>query len=182
MSHNSVKGGGDLEVCQDDMVKISRLGLYFGLPVDCVYGAMLKRGNKISKKILHFGEDGKLFTSEAIYRKILRVADSIQNRVVDMDVLLDLADYKIPFERGAFVYFLFQDDVLVYIGQTTNIVTRISSHLDNKDFDRVATVEVADDELNLVEGINIMEYKPIYNIYVMDRMAHFRLVLRHALS
>ena len=63
------------------------------------------------------------------------------------------------------VYFLFILDELVYVGQSTNIRSRIAAHQqENKiNFDSVFYIEVDEDKLIQVEKGYIVKYDPKYN-------------------
>lgn len=60
------------------------------------------------------------------------------------------------------IYFLKQKDQLVYIGQTTKGVSRILEHKD-KEFDKFYFIKCDKKDLNKIEGINILNYKPKLN-------------------
>jgi hypothetical protein len=60
------------------------------------------------------------------------------------------------------VYFLCKEDEVVYVGQSINPATRISTHNQDaqKDFDRVYLMPVPESELNDVEGSFIHHLQP----------------------
>jgi len=60
------------------------------------------------------------------------------------------------------IYFLLKDSQIVYIGQTTNGLTRVLAHKD-KDYDSYSFFPTSKENLNYLESINILHYKPIYN-------------------
>lgn len=68
------------------------------------------------------------------------------------------------------LYFLYQNETLIYIGKSINIVFRIGQHLsdDHKMFNSFKILEVKesiqDFELLELESAFINKYKPIYNI------------------
>jgi hypothetical protein len=62
------------------------------------------------------------------------------------------------------VYFLCQDKELVYIGQSTNIITMVGSHLNRRTvFDRVMFIEVEPKSLGLVSAALVRHLKPSGN-------------------
>lgn len=64
------------------------------------------------------------------------------------------------------IYFLWESDEIVYIGQTTNIKNRISAHKADKLFDRVTytVLDLVDiKDVLALERKNINYYKPIFN-------------------
>jgi hypothetical protein len=63
------------------------------------------------------------------------------------------------------VYFLFLQDVVVYVGQTVTGITRIISHIREGDklFDSYCYINVGVDKLLEVENYYISKFKPRYN-------------------
>lgn len=69
---------------------------------------------------------------------------------------------KFPYS-GPAIYFLFCGDELVYIGQTVNLLNRVSSHFGRKDFDHFSYIVCARDDLNSLERSAIWKYQPKLN-------------------
>jgi hypothetical protein len=67
--------------------------------------------------------------------------------------------------RNCFIYFLVNDDNLVYVGKSNNgILGRINSHIKDKDFDSAYYVAISSEELlDEYERKYIVKYKPKYN-------------------
>lgn len=61
------------------------------------------------------------------------------------------------------IYYLYRDNIVVYVGQSSSCEKRATSHLENKDFDEYEIVEVTDEPLNEIEAREIVKYKPEYN-------------------
>ena len=63
------------------------------------------------------------------------------------------------------VYTLLKNGVVVYVGKTTNIISRARQHQTDKekDFDSIDVNWVLNDEINLIEFAYIIKYNPIYN-------------------
>lgn len=71
------------------------------------------------------------------------------------------------------VYFLFREDVVVYIGQSNNVIVRVSQHLDearrwpsasySKNFDRASFIRIPVADLLEVETALIRFFLPEYN-------------------
>lgn len=63
-----------------------------------------------------------------------------------------------------YVYALWSDGFIVYIGQTTNIATRISAHVKTKEFDSYSYFRCKDrDEMDYVESLLILKLQPMNN-------------------
>jgi hypothetical protein len=61
------------------------------------------------------------------------------------------------------VYFLIADDVVVYVGQTTNLYSRIGGHRDDKIWNRILFLPVPHEELDAIERHWIATLKPKFN-------------------
>ena len=77
------------------------------------------------------------------------------------------------------MYFLFDGDFLVYVGQSLNICSRVGAHLKDKKFDFIATYPVKAEELTTRELINIYNFKPKYNQDIPTESDYFNLVLKN---
>lgn len=70
---------------------------------------------------------------------------------------------KISYNVIRGVYFLFDENVVVYIGQAINILRRITEHTD-KTFTSYSYIECSIAEMNELERKYIETYSPKYNI------------------
>ncbi len=67
--------------------------------------------------------------------------------------------------EGRFIYYLVNDGVVVYVGQTSNLPSRAVGHQSSsKSFDKVTFLKIAEGvDLNDAEFIQILTHKPKYN-------------------
>lgn len=63
---------------------------------------------------------------------------------------------------GCGIYFLFRNNTIVYVGQTTNGLKRIFDHTDKR-FDEYTFIRCRKCELNVLEAAYIKKFKPKYN-------------------
>lgn len=75
--------------------------------------------------------------------------------------LRDMGDFLV----GSGVYFLCHNQEVVYVGQSVNIVARITAHTDKR-FDRVFFLPWPKDDLDRVEGAFIRTLRPPLNMTV----------------
>ena len=61
------------------------------------------------------------------------------------------------------IYFLMNDNEVVYVGQSIDIHRRINKHKESKTFDKIYYLEVDKQNLDEIEKKYILEYQPIYN-------------------
>lgn len=75
---------------------------------------------------------------------------------------MDTKVYEIPNNVKIGIYFLINDDKIVYVGQTKNGLRRIMQHYD-KTFNKYSFVETTLEDLDYYEDLYIMKYQPKYN-------------------
>ena len=66
--------------------------------------------------------------------------------------------------KGNYIYFLLKDNVVVYVGQTTQGVQRIFAHCNDKVFDSFNMIECSKKKLDETEAYYITKFNPKYNI------------------
>ena len=93
---------------------------------------------------------GKYITNQR-FEALLKISNVIANKT------------KFPYS-GPAVYFLFQGDELVYIGQTVNLLARVASHFGRKGFDHFSHIICDRSELAALERIAIVKYRPKLNL------------------
>lgn len=73
---------------------------------------------------------------------------------------------SIKIQRLCGIYYLWREDEIVYIGQSTNILFRVATHLNSgvKVFDSYTYEECAPHLLDKLELENIIKHKPLYNV------------------
>lgn len=64
------------------------------------------------------------------------------------------------------IYFLYEDNKLMYIGQATNVIGRISEHLKKKNFDKCYFMPCEKEFLSLYENSLIKYFRPPLNKFV----------------
>jgi hypothetical protein len=90
---------------------------------------------------------------------------SVVSAALTNKTLLDgeqIAKLALPWQRSSGVYFLVQDQEVVYVGQSVNIYSRISQHPDKK-FDKYAFVPCEVELLDKLESLYIHTLKPRLN-------------------
>lgn len=67
------------------------------------------------------------------------------------------------FKEQTGIYFLYKDNIIVYIGQTHKGISRVFEHIKEKDFDAYSFLPSNKDELDILECKYIRNLKPRYN-------------------
>lgn len=70
-------------------------------------------------------------------------------------------------EKICGIYFLIDAAEIVYVGQSTDVLTRIASHMrdaSEKRFSSFSVLETAKDDLGRVEALYIAKFSPRYNV------------------
>jgi len=163
----------------DESIKnIKELCKYFNKPVYDIYKKLLKMSNKYSIKVMNQSEDGEIYISSEYFDKIVNFLNDNMKLIPDMNTIREKASETIPFKKDEYIYFLLNNNELIYIGQTVNMSMRISTHLSSKEFNRVYYFTISEDQKSLVESLCINEYKPIHNITNKDN----DIILEHVLD
>ncbi len=82
-----------------------------------------------------------------------------------MTTLRKKQKYQIPKKHNKGLYFLFQDDVIVYVGKSiTNITNRLNTHTTDKKFNYIEIYSMTNEsDIAIMEMYFIVKHKPIYN-------------------
>ena len=84
---------------------------------------------------------------------------------------------EIENKKIGFVYFLFKDDVIVYVGQSRNHpIARVIQHCKDKVFDEYSYIPVPKKKMTYYEAKYIYEYEPKYNQVFPSRGCNFDVI------
>jgi hypothetical protein len=162
-----------------EKVSIQELNKLFDLDELSLFNNIMRMGNRYGRKILH-QEDSKLFVDPIIYEEVLEELRSLNEYCFK-----DFKNYEnrlVPFKNGSYIYYLFDNRQIVYVGQTINVAARIPCHLKDKKFDDVYYFEVPNKDRLLIESYNIEEHKPFYNGLGVDSQILLKGVLEKVLE
>lgn len=126
---------------KEDQLKLSE---YFSIPPSVVY-------NVISNIDVGYNSE------------IISLYESIMNTMLDKSGILDIKSSLLPLESSPVVYFLIHNNTIIYVGQSSNFLSRIGSHLVHKVFDSVSYIKTPINYLNIVEDAYIKLLKPSLN-------------------
>ena len=145
------------------MVNIKVIATEYDMKPDDVFNAILSYGNKINYKLLT-QVDGEVCAPKWLWRQMKSVGVCSRGHIIPTDLI----KFKLQsIETGIrpAVYFLYDGDELVYVGQSRNVYGRINEHLkdDDKVFDAFAIFSASSCEFLDIEQANIDYYKPKYN-------------------
>jgi len=76
---------------------------------------------------------------------------------------LEIPGRKTRIELLTGIYFLFNNKNLIYIGQSTNIIYRVGTHLKDKEFNRYAYILCSKERLLDLERQYLNKYNPSLN-------------------
>ena len=167
-------------VMDDEVVNIKDIGKKYKLSADDVFSALLSYGNKTNQKLL-VQIDGQTFTPKWLFNEMISVESRICDYIIQEDEVKKTRQLLSSVTKPA-LYFLYDGEELVYIGQSREVLGRIATHirLGEKVFDSFAIVHVPDAELLDIERENIREYRPKYNsLSNLDNDQQLRYVLRN---
>ena len=94
----------------------------------------------------------------------------------------EIAEGAITFKRSSGVYFLVHEKEVVYVGQSSDIFTRVSTHSKEKIFGRFAFVPCEPELLDKLESLYIHTLRPKLNGVMTNGMKQAPLSLDKILS
>ena len=124
--------------------------------------------------------DNEIFICEDFYYACLDTLEQHASLLYTRDTIFEKASDNLPLQDGHYVYFLINDQSLVYIGETQVLLNRIQTHKKDKTFNKVFCVAVKD--AYKIELLNIRHHNPFYNIKVYSDYEYTHLVCKEALS
>jgi len=125
------------------------------------------KANNLEKTISdNLNRIAKVFADEFTLDSIDLVREGFANYLnVIVEHPCDSKSSEIPFSKFNCVYFLMDGDYVAYVGQTSHLSARVSTHVaDGKEFDSVSWVCVESSEMLLVEAFNIAHHNPSLNV------------------
>jgi len=131
--------------------------------------------NIYKKKISELIEKNSELTSQ-----LLRLKTEIAPPLQILKSKREILDNSKPFKPHCGIYFLIQNNEIVYIGQSVNIEARVGQHWNEnaKSFSRVAFILCAKEDLNNMESLYIDYIKPKYNGNIPISKDEFELLLK----
>ncbi len=153
---------------------LTQLSKATGFDEKTLYETILKHSNATGEKIMHYDET--FLVQKEFYTNFTRRRE--QNELLELNELEEKRQWELPIKPKAVVYFLFENDCLVYIGQSVNVLSRLKDHARLKSFDSIALVECERHALNEVEALYIDKYKPTLNIAMPSEKDLIKYILR----
>lgn len=105
----------------------------------------LDRLREAVKQEVNFGEAIKKLTSGVLLREH------------------EIVEHAVPATTAVGVYFLIQDKRIVYVGQSTNVFSRIFTHIGSKKFDSYVYIPCEKEKLDKLESLYIHFLSPPLN-------------------
>lgn len=155
-----------------ETVLLHKVAENFGISDPEATKIILGHGNVITKVLINSGEIERFY-----YDDLVKTGMFFQTLIIPHEDVLQYAYYKVPFDKLPRVYFLLDENVVVYVGQTNEICGRINTHMRDKDFDRVATF-IYKENLYMTEAMNILHYNPAYNGMSLNPYSYFSQVVK----
>lgn len=136
-----------------------------------IYRSPLSKTSKAlgfdKEKAVSYASEANLQVS-AMRRARTHAVHAVKHGSVDRRGLLDASTIgrkALLYESVCGVYFLLQDEDIVYVGQSINVLTRLAEHFraSLKQFNRVFVIECKAAELNHLEAMYIDKFRPKFN-------------------
>jgi hypothetical protein len=161
-----------------DKISVKDLALFFDIDArECVnYLQMFERDNG-----LRLVEPAILdaFIPVVLHDKIMRMYNKFNKNLLEEAYVISEACGHIPIvPPGPNIYFLLLDNIIIYIGQSTNVVSRLGTHIENgRIFNRTYVLPTVSGQLDVMELLYINTFQPKENIVGLSNKTVFKHIL-----
>lgn len=105
------------------------------------------------------------FIEAELYDHITERYANYSSNIFLESAIVDMKCTTVPIKKSSYIYFLINNGIIVYVGQSFQLLGRIQNHIDNdgKAFDAISVIEVDRKSLNIYERLYINTIKPQLN-------------------
>jgi hypothetical protein len=123
-----------------------------------------------------FAEIDDSFAKSVVYAK-----NYIEGIIPSISDVMSMRVDSVPLKRRPYVYWLFNSDKLVYIGQTVNPIGRLATHQMHFEFDSAGfTTDFSGIHYIDYESLAIRKFKPPENRGIITNGGLLRIALKYA--
>lgn len=151
-----------------DFTELKKLAKKIKINPNTCKKAILDFSNKNGVKLLH-ELNGEIIIPTLLYKDLINMEVHLNSLLTPYSEIINQKSNKIPFSHNGYIYYLFNNDELVYIGQSTNLAQRIGAHYrSEKIFDEVYAEEIIASKLMITEALYIYRDIPKGNVSVLS--------------
>lgn len=161
----------------EETKNIKELCVHFNVSVHDMYKRLLKLGNTYGVKILHQQND-EIYIQTELYNRITEYLNNYKGLIPEKRNIVINASETVPIKRGSYIYFLLNNEIIIYIGQTVHLGGRVNEHLKDKSFDEIYYFSVDESVRLFVEALCIQNYSPELNNEFMES----EVIVKHVLN
>lgn len=157
-------------------ISIKECAKEFNVSPKLLYNVLYKRMVSLELNFMKGSSDyDSVCIPTSIYDQIKSRLDELLGGLEDIEDIRNKRTGIMPDTKKPVVYFLFQDEYLVYVGMTYNIRSRFNSHKQTKEFNCFTIITSTHYDVMLLEACYINRFNPplnncIYNLDTVIRM------------
>ena len=107
--------------------------------------------------------DGKYGQAMQIYTAIQKASPRAKDGMFQRLALATSLEHAVPIDTACGIYFLISEKRIVYVGQSTNVFSRVYTHMQTKQFDSYVYMPCEKDMLDKLESLYIHFLTPELN-------------------
>ena len=141
--------------------------------------------NVIDAQIAYDNELKKLGLSDWKELEEKKYYDELNAAKAEIEFFKNKGNSKLfELKESGYIYFLFKDGIIVYVGQTYSLATKRPYAHTDKSYDKIMVYEVEDKtQLNALESYLIYKLNPFYNNhpgqYGQDKLKNVLMLMEH---
>ena len=109
-------------------IDIEQIGKEFSLRQDIVREMLTEWSNINNDKIMHRFDNGRLCVQESFYLQLIKSKEYIDSFICDYAFIEDHIVKDLKSLRQSYIYFLLDMGQVVYVGQSGNVYSRVTTH------------------------------------------------------
>jgi hypothetical protein len=145
-------------------ISLTKIAEYFNVREEKAYNIISQWQKDKNLKVLYQPDvQSNIYISKAFYSELQKQKEFMDGFICDHNTIKrNIISFDREYNK-AYVYFLIENDEIIYIGQSVDLLRRIETHSKDKEFDQVSIYQVHENYLDIAEMINIVTYNPRLN-------------------
>lgn len=156
------------------MKSITEIANQFNVSTKELNDMLMRNGIYVSTT---FGiNDG--YIEDELYTDLCEQYNQYQALLLPAEEIINNKSIVVPIKKAPYIYFLLEDNIIVYVGQSYQLLARLQNHVDNdnKVFNAVTVIEVSRKTINIYEKLYINRFNPSLNkkkYSILEILDHF---------
>jgi len=158
------------------MITLQTLATDIDMPLHILQRLILAKQEEYGVKII--AQQGQhTYIQQEVYDSLHNKRQYLLGLSLPIEEMYKEKKDSIPIAQNSYIYYLYYEDTLVYIGKTNNLCARIGEHYRlGREYDEVAVKAVDWKQHDIIELMSIYVHTPIGNVAVLKEEVFFKMM------